>query len=226
MNKWQKFSEDNAEYYILTIDGVDYSTEEGQKFFYESGKKHCAEMFGRIEHLLTEKDSVLEIGCGIGRILLPNAEIFKNASGVDISKGMLEKLMLNCKKRNLDNVTPFLSSEHWYKTSFYDYIYSFIVFQHIDEYSIIQDYIQKISKSLKISGVAQLQFDTRKADFAYSIRNNLPDFLLPKSQKKGIRRIRRNVDVLKNEFLKNGLKIISELGKNTSEHIFILRREI
>jgi SAM-dependent methyltransferase len=221
---WEKFAQKNAEFYILTDKQVDYSSPKGQEFFYESGAKLAEKTFSKIEKYLSGRDRALEIGCGIGRLTLPHAKLFLQIYAVDISKTMLQKLTATAKKRSISNIKTFLPHEKWYNPESFDYAFSFIVFQHIENFSIIEKYIQRIGRALKIGGVAQLQFDTRPEKFFYKLKNHLPDFMLLKTHRKGIRRIRRDPSVLSKLFTDNGLKIFGEINKRTEFHTFLLRK--
>ena len=123
MSNWENFANENAEYYILTEEGVDYSTEEGRKFFFESGKEFTKHTMQNVSPLLKEKKNALEIGCGIGRLTLPHARLFDNISAVDISPTMLEKLKHTANLNHLTNINVFLPHENWDLIR-YDYAYS------------------------------------------------------------------------------------------------------
>lgn len=221
---WEKFAVENAEYYILSHGKINFSTKEGQNYFFESGQKDTGLLLVNVQDYIKKKEKALEIGCGIGRLVFAHATKFKEVNGVDVSKTMLNRLRALAALKNINNVNTFLSSEHWDKEDYYDYIYSFIVFQHIVSFDIIKDYIRRISKSIHHSGIIQLHFDTRDISLAYLVREVIPDFLLPRPYKKGIRRIRRDADNLRLYFEANNLEIIKELHPNTSNHIFIMKR--
>src|SRR5215469_15242375 len=57
--------------------------------FWESGARDAVMMLDGIETLLQGWESVLEIGCGIGRILPTLARHFDRVYGVDVSGEML-----------------------------------------------------------------------------------------------------------------------------------------
>ena len=223
MNTWDKFANEDAEYYILSDKTIDYSTEEGQQFFYSSGRELTETLLARAAPYLTSRKAALEIGCGIGRLSLPHARSFEKISAVDVSPTMLEKLKANAVRNGLTNVSGFLPHEKW-DDQRYDYVYSFIVFQHISDYGIIRDYIRRISGAMNKGAIAQLQFDTRPAILSYRIRNIIPDFLLPRDQKKAIRRIRRKSEELRGLFAENNLDIITEVGPDDENHTFLLRK--
>ncbi|HEY2583190.1 MAG TPA: methyltransferase domain-containing protein [Mucilaginibacter sp.] len=222
-NLWEDFAINDAEYYILTDNPYPSNSKEGMEYFFKSGEEFTNKMLAGIKESIDFNGTVCEIGCGVGRLLIPHSKLFAKSVGVDISETMLNKLMANSKKLNVDNITPYLSFEPWYNNNF-SYVYSFIVFQHISDFETIKDYVLKIGKSLQKNGIANLHFDTRKKTIIYLLRNALPDFILPKSQRKGIRRIRRNSSELEMIFKEANLEIVSETRKDSKDHIFVLRK--
>ncbi len=221
-NIWEEFATDAPENFILT-GSIDYSSKDGIKEFFESGIKFTEETQENVSALLSKTDRALEIGCGVGRLTLPHANVFNEVVAIDISPKMLEYLNRNASQFNQKNITTFLPSENWDDYSF-DYAYSFLVFQHIENFNIIEWYIKRISLSLNTGGIAQLQFDTRRPGMFYKIRNILPDFLVPSTQQRGIRRIRRNPDELRQMFKNYKLKILKEMFPNSMKHFFILQK--
>jgi cyclopropane fatty-acyl-phospholipid synthase-like methyltransferase len=224
MNLWEKFAKEDAEYYILSYKEVDYTSEEGQRYFYNTGRELMDHVLKRAQPYLQSRRSALEIGCGIGRLTIPHANVFEKISAVDISSTMLEKLKANAQKRGLANIQGYLPHQDWDHGG-YDYVYSFIVFQHIADFEIIKDYFRRISKCVNPDGIIQIQIDTRPATLTYRIRNMVPDFLLPKDQKKGIRRIRRTSEQMRALFNSCGLEILEEFDANDENHTFILKRK-
>lgn len=223
-NRWEAFSQANAEFYILTKKGVDYSKPEGQELFYSSGVQTTVTYLARVEKYLNCAEKALEIGCGIGRLTFPHAKVFKEIFAVDISTTMLAKLNRNANTNMVLNIKTFTPNQCWDIPKNLDYVYSWLTFQHIQELSVIENYIQRIGKALKKQGVAQLHFDTRYNNVFYQIRNNLPDFLLPEIHHRGIRRIRRNSCVLRELFKNNQLDILEEISRETADHTFILQK--
>ena len=221
-NKWDDFAKKNPEYYILTRD-VDYSTREGKRIFFESGKKFTNKTLKNVSPLLPDKERALEIGCGIGRLTLPHSNYFDEVIAVDIAPTMLAKLKENAAKFGHENIKTYISSERWWQFKI-SYAYSYLVFQHIEDVGIIEQYISRIASCLKRGGIAQIQFDTRNTNLLYTIRNWIPDFLLPRPQRKGIRRVRRSIEGLKMKIKENGLKIVEEYNPQSAIHIFVLKK--
>ena len=71
---------------------------ESEEDFWKSGIDECNFILGkntsRLQKILENKElsqmNVLEIGCGIGRILIPMSEIFGHVVGIDISSKMVQ----------------------------------------------------------------------------------------------------------------------------------------
>ena len=147
----------------FSIRAVDSQTE---KDFWDSGLVDSEFIIGRntnrYDMIMQSRDpknlKALEIGCGIGRILIPMTGIFGEVIGVDISDEMVklgkEKIsnIKNCKI--LENSGSDLS---FLEDNYFDFCYSFIVFQHIPEKSIVAGYITEVSRILKPNGVFRFQ---------------------------------------------------------------------
>jgi SAM-dependent methyltransferase len=222
--KWDSFAKTAPEFYILTEEGVDYSTEEGRRHFFETGEALTAEWLGRAREFLRRQDRAVEIGCGIGRLTIPHARHFGEVRGVDISPVMLQRLREEADGAGLRNISAFTPNENWDEPESCDYAYSFIVFQHLEHMEEIAAYIQRLARTLKVGGVAQLQFDTRPRSFGYRARNLLPDLLLPRTQRRGIRRIRRDPRQLVATLRREGLESIGDFNPGTEIHTYLLRK--
>jgi ubiquinone/menaquinone biosynthesis C-methylase UbiE len=126
--------------------------------FLNTGISDCDAILGmndlRFNQIIKNKDpskmQILEIGCGIGRLLIPMSKIFGEAIGVDISQEMVQqgqkhvKNLSNCKI--LENNGTDLSL---FPNSSFDFCYSYLVFQHIPDKRIIEKYISEASRILK-----------------------------------------------------------------------------
>lgn len=173
---------------------------------------------------IKNNDRALEIGCGIGRLTVSHALIFKEIRAIDVSEKMLKKLNSLAQQQGINNITTFLPDQEWDQPYSINYAYSFLVFQHIENIITIKNYISGTSFALKKNGIAQFQFDTTPQTFLYKMKNNIPDFLLPKTYRSGIRQIRRNARELLNFFNESGLTLIEEFNTNTENHIFLLQK--
>lgn len=222
-NRWEKFAQEDAEYFIWT-DLDRKGGPEAIEAFFESGRRAAQRLLDFAGEGLSGHDRSLEIGCGVGRLTLAMAERFGEARGVDIAPTMLRKLNDNAAARERPNVRGYLTTENWDEAESVDFAYSWLVFQHIEDFSIIESYLRRIARTLKPSGVACLQFDTRPRGLAYRVRFALPAFLLPRNWRHGIRRIRRDPDQLRVAFARSGLRIEAEQAADSDVHLFRLRR--
>ena len=132
--------------------------------YYESGVKviqeHILPFFQK--HNIQEKDvtafSVLDIGCGTGRLCRALAQICGHITGIDVSSEMIEK----AKQDNgaIENITFLLTSGtdiQEIESNKIDFCFSFIVFQHIPSKTIIQSYFKEIVRVLKSGSRAKFQ---------------------------------------------------------------------
>ena len=136
------------------------STEHSENYedFWQSGMddiKSILDIDGsRFEKITHQKEPkkmrILEIGCGIGRLLIPMSEIFGQVMGVDISSEMIHK-----GKKHLENIQNCQIFENngidlsEFSDNYFDFCFSFIVFQHIPEKKIVEKYISEVSRVLK-----------------------------------------------------------------------------
>ena len=221
-NAWERFARADAEHYILT-DRPKYATSEDRVFFAESGRREAQALIAETAPWRSGSARALEIGCGVGRVAIPIAAHFAEVRAVDVSPTMLEKLRRNCRDANAANVRAYLPNEPWDDAPA-DLAYSRLVFQHIPNADVIARYLERIGRCLSPDGVASLQFDTRPATFGSRVRNRLPDRVLPRDWRRGIRRIRRSRDDVLELLEGAGLEVLAESGARTSLNVFIVAR--
>lgn len=134
-----------------------------QEHFEKSGLTSLEKIFPDL-NVLPEHSRVLEIGCGKGRILRwlarkrPDLRIF----GIDVAPSMITKAYQECDE--LKNITFLIGdgiSLSLFPDDFFDYVFSFIVFQHLPRH-IVQQYIVETSRILKVTGILKFQLQVRK----------------------------------------------------------------
>lgn len=114
--------------------------------FYRSGK-HELGLFKKLK-IIKKGYKTLEIGCGPGRIqkALVQSRLNLKIYGTDFAPSMIEKA-----KKNVPKAEFILCSGHdlrQFQNSFFDLVYSFVVFQHVDE-KIFNVYLQESNRILK-----------------------------------------------------------------------------
>jgi len=212
---WEQFAQEDPLYY------VDMAHTGDTERFWAEGRKSARDLLGRTNPYLAGADTVTEIGCGVGRLLIPMAHHFRRASGVDVAPTMLRLLRENSRAQGVE-IDAFLPDEAWDARE-NDLIYSKIVFRHIAERSVLKTYVARIAAALKPTGVAVLDFDTRPKTIPYRVRNRIPDVLLPRAWRSGARGTRRSSRTLRRWFADCGLDVIEERAPESGAHEFILR---
>jgi SAM-dependent methyltransferase len=227
VGSWEKFAQDDPYTYILTS-----LKSKDQREFWQSGNRTVEqELLPIIETHRIPTGVALELGCGVGRLLFPLAYYFREAIGADIAESMIQRARRFAGDNGVGNVNfctiagpEDLLHQAGTHAGKVDFLYSLLVFQHIPDLAMIEGYLHVIGILLAEGGIAYLQFDTRPENFAYHIKTRMPDFLLPRFWRKGIRRVRRYPEEIEAALPKAGLEIAGELTPFTAYHRYILRK--
>lgn len=128
--------------------------------FLESGERDLADLVLDGIHLGPEA-LALEIGCGVGRLLIPLARRVAHVVGVDISPVMIETSRAYL--ASVSNVSARLTDGtlSGVADASLDFVFSFIVFQHIPAVGPIRTYVEEAARVLKPGGVFRFQVDGR-----------------------------------------------------------------
>jgi trans-aconitate methyltransferase len=142
-NAWEAFGAKDPYYGVLTNEAFRTGVigEGERRDFFDSGRRHVLSCLARIEALVgpVRRGSVLDFGCGVGRLALPLASEagFVHVDGVDVSVSMLREARANAERMAVENV-GFIESSDFFEPSgqhtdlrLYSFIHSFIVLQHI-----------------------------------------------------------------------------------------------
>jgi SAM-dependent methyltransferase len=166
---WDRRARENAHYYVATGQ-KDWSEEE----FYASGRTNLEEnILNDLENICQGKDparmKVLEIGCGLGRITRALAAFFGEVYAVDISREMIRRArralagvpnvrLYRNNGKDLSVVRP-----PWWRRCFLgerlqvDFVFSYIVFQHIPSREIIENYVREANRLLRPGALFKFQ---------------------------------------------------------------------
>jgi ubiquinone/menaquinone biosynthesis C-methylase UbiE len=135
--EWEEFGKDDPYFGVLTSDKYHKSnlTDEGREDFFKSGFSYIDEVIEKVRLHIDPDFTIkraLDFGCGVGRLVVPIANIAEEVTGVDVSDSMLSEAKKNCETYSINNVT-FAKSDDSLSLlkGKYDFINSFIVFQHI-----------------------------------------------------------------------------------------------
>lgn len=138
----------------LFIDNRARSEEE----FKALGEADAQMILADVSRYLTPEATVLEIGCGNGRILEPMARRFREVWGVDISAEMI--------KRGRERLADFAHA-HFVENNgtdmaevpsdHFDLCYSYFTFRHFTEHVITERYLKEAYRALKPRGILKVE---------------------------------------------------------------------
>lgn len=156
--EWDARARENARYYVAT-DKQDWSDED----FFASGEEEVRNhVLSDMINICRGKDprqmTVLEIGCGAGRVTRALAAVFGQVYAVDVSGEMVQ-----CARqalRALPNVH--IEQNNGRDLSVlgdvrFDFAFSSIVFQHIPSKDVIESYIREAHRLLRYGALFKFQ---------------------------------------------------------------------
>jgi len=156
--QWDQRARENARYYVATGQN-DWSDDE----FFASGRQTVAEeILTDMINICQGKDpkqmTVLEIGCGAGRITRALAEIFGTVYAVDISAEMVRQARQAVAGLDHVHVEQNSGSDLAVLGSVrVDFAFSTIVFQHIPSKQVIESYVTEVHRLLRPGGLFKFQ---------------------------------------------------------------------
>ena len=136
-NAWEYYGKNDPYFGVLTQDrySTDNMSDNARKEFFETGERYVEMLLSAIRTRLEptfRPKRALDFGCGVGRLALPLARACESVVGVDVSESMLTVAANNAREQGLSNVT-FVKGDDTLSCveGTFDFIHSFIVFQHI-----------------------------------------------------------------------------------------------
>lgn len=161
--KWEYFGETNPYFAVSTFDKFKKENldEVALEDFFESGERYVERIWREIENNFLpdfQPRRAIDFGCGVGRITLPLAKRCETVFGIDISENMLKEARQNSQKLDLNNAKFVKGDDDLSEVSGeFDFIHSFIVFQHIKPdlgEAIFKKFVEMLSKG----GIGALHF--------------------------------------------------------------------
>jgi SAM-dependent methyltransferase len=211
---WEDFARSDPQFYIDPT--LSRGADAGE--FLEGGRGIVERMLEWAGEL-SGRDRALDIGCGLGRDTVHLAAAFARVDGVDVAPTMIR----TARERGLpDNVRLHVASGRDLQplpSASYDFVFSHLVFQHVAEEAVIAGYLREIARVLVPGGgVAVVQFDTRPPSLLADLAHRVPDALLPRSRRRGMRRHRRPPARIRTLAGAAGLTLDGELDPGTAQH--------
>lgn len=158
---WEDFGVSDAYYSVSTFDKFRSGRidDEARADFFASGREHLDLIWSVFERHFGAFDTpknAIDIGCGVGRVLLPLAERCEWATGVDISTAMLAEARRNADGQGVENIRLIETDEFLRDADArYDLVHTFIVMQHVEP-QIGYWMIEKMLESLTDGGRAMI----------------------------------------------------------------------
>ncbi len=148
---WENRAQHHSRFWIAT---EHYQTEE---IFAQSGEATAQILLETLRDLQQSSWKVLEIGCGIGRILKPLAPYFHTLVGIDVSSTMIaqSKTWLSGYPHVTTVETSGVDLCEFDDQSF-DLVYSYVAFQHMPR-PVFEQYLNEINRVLTPNGYLALQ---------------------------------------------------------------------
>ena len=161
-SEWDQRALENARHYVATGQ-VEWNDEE----YFESGRENVRrEILTDMGNICQGKDpkqmTVLEIGCGSGRITRALSEVFGQVYAVDISGEMIRQARESLRDRPNAHVFQNNGSDLSVLRDVLgdiqvDFAFSYIVFQHIPSRDVISSYVREVHRLLRPGGLFKFQ---------------------------------------------------------------------
>jgi len=160
--EWERLGATDPYFGVLTHEKyrTAHLTEATREQFFRSGEEHLAEVMSSVTRHLSRDFApgrALDFGCGVGRVTIPLARVAREVVGVDVSTSMLREAERNCRSRSIDNVELVESGPFLARDDTFDFIHSFIVFQHLQT-SRGERILGRLLARLKVGGVCAAHF--------------------------------------------------------------------
>jgi ubiquinone/menaquinone biosynthesis C-methylase UbiE len=171
---WNARARTNAMHYIASEQQVWDAAA-----FFASGEQAVAEYadsFLRAQAFDPAAARMLEIGCGIGRMTRAFARRFGQVDALDISDVMIAQgRELLGDYPNITWRTGTGSDLAGYADNTFDFVFSYIVFQHVPRAEIVLNYVREIGRVLRPGGVFKFQTRTllREPSGLWEVRTRL-----------------------------------------------------
>ena len=166
---WDRRALENARHYVATGQ-PEWSDEE----FFAAGEQELRDhVFNDLGNICQGRDpktmTVLEIGCGAGRVTRPLAHFFGEVYAVDISRQMVclaRRALISCPNahifRNNGRNLSVVRRRWWHRFGIgepveIDFAFSCLVFQHIPSRSVIAGYAREVNRLLRPGGLFKFQ---------------------------------------------------------------------
>jgi SAM-dependent methyltransferase len=159
--EWDLIALRNAFYGVVSWPEFEALDQVDRDKFWALGRQSVDDVLARVPLGDTRAGTMVEIGCGLGRMTHRFAERFGRVYAVDVSPEMLSRA--KAQWAGLTNVEFVLGHGNDFPgvaDRSVDFVFSYIVLQHVPDQEIVKDYLRETARVLKPGAIAYLQFRT------------------------------------------------------------------
>lgn len=170
---WEYLGTEKAHWSVLSTDTfLPDRLHESIESFWASGDAEVAQavhILGQFGDGQFQEKVCVEFGCGVGRLTVNLAKIYKAVHAYDISRTHLAYAMARAREVGIDNI-EFHECANDYRFAIQpcDFFYSVIVLQH-NPPPVILTLIRSALKALKPGGIAMFQVPTYIAGYSFDL---------------------------------------------------------
>jgi ubiquinone/menaquinone biosynthesis C-methylase UbiE len=159
--EWDLIARRNAFYGVVSWPEFEALDQVDRDKFWALGRESVDDVLARLPLGDTRAGTMVEIGCGLGRMTHRFAERFGRVYAVDVSPEMLRRAKTQwVGLTNVDFVLGHGNDFPGIVDRSVDFVFSYIVLQHVPDQTIVKDYLRETARVLKPGGLAYLQFRT------------------------------------------------------------------
>ncbi len=150
---WDRRAAEDAYFYVAFAE-----RKQTREAFLATAAENLGIFEADLARLPAGEKRALEVGCGPGRLMLPMSRHFTEIHGVDISGEMVKLARENLADVPHAHVQQTEGSDlRMFSSDFFDFVYSYAVFQHIPSRDVVLSYLREISRVLKPGGISCVQ---------------------------------------------------------------------
>jgi len=163
---WDKLARTNSKYYINSDKGKGITEAEFIKSGFDDYIKHIVEdklINSLWKGRMWTNFTVLDLGCGIGRITENMTDDFRAVIGIDISGEMIRQARKRVKRENV----RFMETDGesiGLIDGCVDFVFSYLVFQHFKERKMVESNFKEVYRVLKPKGIFKVRIRSDKVD--------------------------------------------------------------
>lgn len=155
---WDERARENALYFVDNEVGYDDPDTEA---FWQRGEDVVERILSLVGLAIGADESVLDIGCGVGRLTRPLAARARHVYAIDVSREMLS--LAEQYNPDLRNVTWLHGDGRGLgviRSASVDGCFSHVVFQHIPDPALTLEYVREMGRVLRAGGWTLFQVST------------------------------------------------------------------